>query len=55
MKEKEQLIKDMRGMKSSASAPTMTAAGILHYQAFLPAHFHSIILAEWMHKDYRIN
>lgn len=42
-------------MKSSAPTPAMTAAGILHYQAFLPAHFHAAILAGWTHGDYRIN
>lgn len=32
----------------------MTAAGILPYQAFLPAHFHAVIPAEWLPKDYRM-
>lgn len=38
-------------MKSPAPTPRMTAAGILHYQAFLPTHFHAAIL----HSDYRID
>lgn len=33
-------------MKPPGPTPTMTAAGLLHYSAFLSAHFHSMILAE---------